>query len=80
MGKHIIIFRSITYEPKLVIKTYDEDIKAVTYWGLGYKVVRYISESLDEPYASNVGVNHNGKVAHITQEDMDTILKIIKCY
>lgn len=47
---------STGYEPKLVIKTYSEKTGAVTYWGLGYKVVRYVAVSPKESYQSNIGV------------------------
>ncbi len=44
------------HEPKYCIKTVSDDGSKVTYWGLGYKVVRYVGVSPDEPYASNIGV------------------------
>ena len=44
------------YEPKLVIKIVSEDGNKVTYWGLGYKVIRYPSVSPNEPYKNNRGV------------------------
>lgn len=47
---------STGHEPKFVIKTYSEKTDAVTYWGLGYKVVRYVAVSPKESYESNVGV------------------------
>lgn len=47
---------STGHEPKLTIKIVSEDGKKVTYWGLGYKVVRYPSVSPDEPYKNNRGV------------------------
>lgn len=40
-------------EPKYVIKVVDENGTKVTYWGLGYKVVRYLSVSPNEPYKNN---------------------------
>lgn len=43
-------------EPKLVVKTYSDKTEAVTYWGLGYKVVRYVAMSPKEPYDHHVGV------------------------
>ena len=42
--------------PKYVIKVDDENGTKVTYWGLGYKVVRYLSVSPNEPYKNNRGV------------------------
>ena len=45
-------------EPKHVIKVVDENGTKVTYWGLGYKVVRYLSVSPNEPYKNNRGVKY----------------------
>ena len=45
-------------EPKFTIKIVDEDGSKVTYWGLGYKVVRYPSVSPNEPYKNNRGVKY----------------------
>ena len=44
------------HEPKYCIKVVSNDENKVTYWGLGYKVIRYIGVSLNEPYESNIGV------------------------
>lgn len=44
------------HEPKLVIKLISSDSKKVTYWGLGYKVIRFPSVSPNEPYENNLGV------------------------
>ena len=44
------------HEPKLVVETYSEKHDAVIYWGLGYKVVRYVSVSPDEPYENSIEV------------------------
>ncbi len=43
-------------EPKYVLKVVSYDGKKVTYWGLGYKVIRYPSISPNEPYNHNIGV------------------------
>ena len=43
-------------EPKFTIKTISYDGNKVTYWGLGYKVIRYVGVSPKEPYQSNIGV------------------------
>ena len=43
-------------EPKFTIKTISHDGNKVTYWGLGYKVIRYVGVSPKEPYQSNIGV------------------------
>ena len=44
------------HEPKCCIKVVSNDGSKVTYWGLGYKVVRYVGISPNEPYESNIGV------------------------
>lgn len=44
------------HEPKYCIKTVSGDGSKETYWGLGYKVVRYVGVSPEEPYESNIGV------------------------
>ena len=43
-------------EPKCTIKIINKDGSKVTYWGLGYKVVRYVAVSPSEPYKNNIGV------------------------
>ena len=47
---------STGHEPECCIKIVSADGGKVTYWGLGYKVVRYVGVSPDEPYESNIGV------------------------
>lgn len=44
------------HEPKCCIKLVSNDGSKVTYWGLGYKVVRYVGISPNEPYENNIGV------------------------
>lgn len=44
------------HEPKCCIKTVSKDGSKVTYWGLGYKVIRYVGVSPNEPYENNIGV------------------------
>ena len=44
------------HEPECCIKIVSADGGKVTYWGLGYKVVRYVGVSPDEPYESNIGI------------------------
>ncbi len=44
------------HEPEFCIKIVSHDGSKVTYWGLGYKVVRYVGVSPDEPYKNNIGV------------------------
>ena len=43
-------------EPRFCIKTISADGSKITYIGLGYKVVRYVGVSPNEPFKSNVGV------------------------
>ncbi len=47
---------STGHEPKCCIKIVSYDGGKVTYWGLGYKVVRYVGVFPDEPYENNIGV------------------------
>ena len=44
------------FEPKLTVKVISDDGNKITYWGLGYKVVRYPSVSPKEPFDSSLGV------------------------
>ncbi len=43
------------HEPKYCIKVINNDGSKVTYWGLGYKVIRYVGVSPNEPYENNIG-------------------------
>ncbi len=45
-------------EPKCTVKIVSEDGNKVTYWGLGYKVIRYPSVSPNEPYKNHRGVKY----------------------
>lgn len=47
-------------EPKFTIKIVTDGGNKVTYWGLGYKVIRYTSVSPNEPYKNNRGVKYGG--------------------
>ena len=47
---------STGHEPECCIKIVSQDGGKVTYWGLGYKVVRYVGVSPKEPYENNIGV------------------------
>lgn len=47
---------STGHEPECCIKIVSQDGSKVTYWGLGYKVVRYVGVSPDESYEDNIGV------------------------
>lgn len=44
------------HEPKYCIKVISQDGAKVTYYGLGYKVIRYVGVSPNEPFESNIGV------------------------
>ena len=43
------------HEPKYSIKVVSNDGSKVTYWGVGYKIIRYVSVSPNEPYENNIG-------------------------
>lgn len=43
-------------EPQYCIKIVNDSGTRITYWGLGYKVVRYVKISPNEPYENNIGV------------------------
>ena len=45
-------------EPVHTVKVVSQDGCKVTYWGLGYKVIRYPSVSPGEPYKNNRGVKY----------------------
>lgn len=45
-------------EPKFTIKIVTDGGNKITYWGLGYKVIRYPSVSPNEPYKNNLGVRY----------------------
>lgn len=47
---------STGHEPEWCIKVISHDGSKVTYWGLGYKIVRYVGVSPYEPYGNNIGV------------------------
>lgn len=46
---------STGHEPKYCIKIVSNNGSKVTYWGLGYKVIRYVGVSPNEPYENNIG-------------------------
>ena len=51
---------STGHEPKFCLKVVSKDGNKVTYWGLGYKVIRYVGVSPNEPYENNIGVKIGG--------------------
>ena len=61
------------HEPKLVIETYSEKHDAVIYWGLGYKVVRYVSISPNEPYENSIEVKKGSWFMPYEKTDYDDI-------
>ena len=67
-------------EPKYTIKIIRDDGNKVTYWGLGYKVIRYPSVSPNEPYKNNRGVKMGSWFMKykIPNENTKLIIKEIK--
>ncbi len=71
-------------EPKYCIKVVSSDGSKVTYFGLGYKVIRYVGVSPNEPYESNIGVKMGSwfmkydlpNEKNITIEYNDNIIKL----
>lgn len=59
-------------EPKFTIKIVTDGGNKVTYWGLGYKVIRYPSVSPNEPYKNNVGVKYGSWFMKYEINDSDT--------
>ena len=69
-------------EPKYTLKIITDGGNKVTYWGLGYKVVRYTKISPSEPYKNNKGVKFGSwfmkyeldeekeYAKHLTKEDI----------
>ena len=63
-------------EPKYTVKIVSDNGDKVTYWGLGYKVIRYPSVSPNEPYKNNRGVKYGGwfmKYELPTEESVNNI-------
>ena len=73
------------HEPQYCIKIVNNDKSKITYLGLGYKVVRYVKDSVEEPYGDNIGVKMGNwfmeynlpKEKNIVIEYDDKIVKII---
>lgn len=86
------------HEPKYCFKIVSNDGSKVTYWGLGYKVIRYVGVSPKEPYKNNIGakmgswfmkydlpkerivkVETNGTIIEITNySDINTLSNILE--
>ena len=57
LAKHVDTGRVETNnEPKYCMKIVSNGGNKVTYWGLGYKIIRYPAVSPNEPYANYLGV------------------------
>lgn len=66
-------------EPKFTIKIVTDGGNKVTYWGLGYKVVRYPAVSPREPYKNSLGVKYgswfmNYKLSHYESIDVELLM------
>ena len=67
-------------EPKYVIKTISSNGNKVTYWGLGYKVIRYVDVSPNEPFKNSRYVKYGSwfmKYDEFKPEDL-TVSEIVK--
>ena len=64
-------------EPKFVVKIISNDGNKITYWGLGYKVIRYPSVSPNEPYKNNRGVKYGSWFMTYSLERYEHIKKDI---
>lgn len=64
-------------EPKFTIKIITDNGKKVTYWGLGYKVIRYPSVSPKEQYKNNRGVKYGSWFMSYSLDRYDEIKKDI---
>lgn len=67
-------------EPKFTIKITTDGGNKVTYWGLGYKVIRYPSVSPNEPYKNNLGVKYgswfmNYKLSEYESIDVELLME-----
>ena len=60
-------------EPKYVIKLVNESGSKVTYYGLGFKVIRYVGVSPSEPYKNNIGVKYCNWFMKYDLEEKETI-------
>jgi hypothetical protein len=66
-------------EPKYTIKIVTDGGHKVTYWGLGYKVVRYPAVSPREPYKNSLGVKYgswfmNYKLSNYESIDVELLM------
>lgn len=62
------------HEPKYCLKMISQDGSKVTYWGLGYKVIRYVGVSPNEPFENNVGVKMGNWFMQYDLPESETII------
>ncbi len=70
-------------EPKYTIKLVSNDGSKVTYWGLGYKVIRYVGVSPNEPFKNNIGIKYGSWFMNYELEkpiSLENIKQIIDDY
>ena len=60
-------------EPQYTIKIVNEDGSRITYLGLGYKVIRYVGVSPNEPFKNNIGVKYGSWFMNYEFEEEPTI-------
>lgn len=56
-------------EPKFTIKIVSDGGNKVTYWGIGYKVIRYTNVSPNEPFKNSKGFKYGNWFMKYTLED-----------
>lgn len=61
------------HEPKYCIKVVSYDGSKVNYWGLGYKVIRYVGVSPNEPYENNIGTKMGSWFMKYELPESDTV-------
>ena len=71
---------STRHEPKFTIKITTDGGNKVTYWGLGYKVVRYPSVSPNEPFKNALGIKMgswfmNYKLSNYESIDIELLME-----
>lgn len=60
-------------EPKFTIKIISDGGSKITYWGLGYKVIRYTSVSPKEPYKNSRAVKYGNWFMEYSLDRYDEI-------
>lgn len=64
-------------EPKYTLKVVSKTGEKVTYFGLGYKVIRYVSVSPNDPYENNIGVKYGSWFMNYSKDFESDILEIV---